>query len=126
MGKRNGFNQKGKSDSLAAPATKKHFMAPMLGLGDVYFTWSTVINAARYAKVVKTLIEYVSVHFQDEVTAAARAMEKLKAPTFVKSKCPIRRLIRIRPLIQITNVILSTKDNVPKSEDWEHQLIVKE
>jgi hypothetical protein len=90
MGKRNGFNRKGKSDSSAAPATKKKFTAPTSGLEDVYFTWGTVSDAARYSEVVDKLKEYVAVHFRDQATVAARAMDELKAPTFVKEDRPMR------------------------------------
>ena len=63
MGKQSGFNRKGKLDSSVAPATKKKFTATTSGLEDVYFNWSAVSNAARYAKVVDKLKEYVAVHF---------------------------------------------------------------
>ena len=72
MGKRN-----------ATPATKKKFTAPTSGLEDIYFTWDTVSNASRYATVVEKLKEYIAVHFCDQATVDARAMEELKAPTFV-------------------------------------------
>ena len=65
MRKQNGFKRKRKLDSSAAPATKKKFMAPTSGLEDVYFTWETVSDAARYAEAVDKLKEYVAVHFWD-------------------------------------------------------------
>ena len=89
MWKLNGFNRKGKLDSLAAPAIKKKFTAPMPGLEDVYFTWGTVSDTVRYAEMVDKLREYAAVQFQDQATVAARAMEEIKAPTFFKSDRPI-------------------------------------
>ena len=90
MGKQSGFDWKGKLNSLAAPATKKKFTAPMLALEDVYFTWGTLSNAARCAKVVNTLKEYIAVHFRDQATVATRVVEELKAPSFVKRERPVR------------------------------------
>ena len=49
MGNCDRFNRKKKSESATAPTTKNKVMAPTLGLEDVYFTWGTVNDAARYA-----------------------------------------------------------------------------
>ena len=84
MGKRNDFGWKGKSNASAAPASKKKFTAPMLGLEDIYFTWGTVRDAARYAEVGDKLKKYVAVHFRDQAKVDAKAMEELNAPAFVK------------------------------------------
>ena len=90
MGKHNHFNRKGKSDSSGALTTKKKFTAPTVGPQDVYFTWGAVRDAARNVEVVDKLKEYVAVHFCDQATPAARAMEELKPPIFVKTDCPVR------------------------------------
>ena len=74
MGNRDRFRKK-KSEAAAAATTKKKFTAPTSGLEDVYFTWGTVSDAARYAEVVDKLKEYVAVHFCDQATVATRAME---------------------------------------------------
>ena len=90
MGKRNRFNRKGKSDSLVALTTKKKFRAPALILENVYFTWGTVSDAVRYAKVVDKLKESVAVHFHNQATVAARELRELQAPpVFVKTDRPI-------------------------------------
>ena len=118
-----------KSDSSTAPSTKKKFTAPALGLEDVHFTWGTMSNAARYAKVVNKLKEYVAVHFWDQATVAARAMEELKAPTLVKSDRPIQVYWADEGQTCETNNKRNpgaTVDNILKSEDWEHKLEVKE
>ena len=49
-----------------------------------------VSDAARYTEVVDKLKEYVAVHFCDQATVAARAMEELKAPVFTKKERPVR------------------------------------
>ena len=90
MGKRNGFNRKGELDASAAPATKKKFTAPTSRLEDIYFTWCTVSDAARCTKLIDKLKEYVTVHFQDQATVVARAMEELKAPVFTETERPVR------------------------------------
>ena len=46
-------------------------------------------DAARYTEVVDKLKEYVAVHFCDQATVAAKAMEDLKAPVFTKMECPV-------------------------------------
>ena len=129
MGKREHFNRKGKLDSSEAPTTKKKFMAPTLGLEDVYFIWGTVSDAARYAEVVDKLKEYVAVHFCDQATVAARAMEGLKPPVFVKTDHPVWVYWadegQTRKTINKRNAGL-TVDNAPKSEDWEHKLVIEE
>ena len=58
MGKHNGFQRKGKLGTSAAPVTKK-FTAPTSGLEDVYFTWDTVSNAARYANITNNSLQRV-------------------------------------------------------------------
>ena len=74
MGKQNSFIRKVKLDALAAPTSKKKFTAPTTGLEEANFTLCTVTDAARYAKVVDKLKEYVAVHFRDQATVATRAM----------------------------------------------------
>ena len=88
MGNRDRFRKK-KSEAAAAATTKKKFTAPTSGLEDVYFTWGTVSDAARFAKMVKKLKEYIAVYFQDQAIVAAKATEKIKAPAFVKTDRPI-------------------------------------
>ena len=114
---------------MTAPTTKKKFTALTLGLEDVYFTWSTVSNAAtaRYANVVDTLKEYVAVYFQDQATMATKVTEELKAPTFVKSDRPSGVYWAEESQTRKTNNIQyagSKTDNAPKLEDWEHKLKV--
>ena len=89
MGNRRTFERKLKPGASAAPVTKT-FTAPASGLEDVYFTWGTVSDAARYTKVVDKLKEYVAVHFRDQATVVAKAMEDLRAPVFVKAARPVR------------------------------------
>ena len=128
MGNRDRFRKK-KSEAAAAATTKKKFTAPTSGLEDVYFTWGTVSDAARYAEVVDKLKEYVAVHFRDQATVAARAMEELKPPVFVKSERPVRVYWADADHTRETNNkrnARSTVDNVPKSEDWEHKLAIEE
>ena len=89
MGPRRTFERKSKPGASAARVAKK-FKAPTSGLEDVYFTWGTVSDAERYTEVVDKLKEYVAVHFCDQATVAARAMEELKPPVFVKTDRPVR------------------------------------
>ena len=128
MGNRDRFRKK-KPESATATTTKKKFTASTSGLEDVYFTWGTVSDAARYAEVVDKLKEYVAVHFRDQATVAARAMEELKPPVFVKSERPVRVYWADADQTRETNNKRnagSTVDNVPKSEDWEHKLVIEE
>ena len=79
--------------------------------------------------MVDKLKEYVAVHFCDQATVAARAMEELKPPVFVKTNCPVRMYWADKGQTRTTNNkrnFRSTVDNLPKSEDWEHKLIVEE
>ena len=62
MGNQRVFERNGKSGAFADHVTKR-FAVPTLGLEDVYFTWGTVSDAARYIEVVDKLKEYVAVHF---------------------------------------------------------------
>ena len=126
MGKRSGFNRKGKLDSLTAPATKKKFTAPTLGFKEVCFTWGTVSDAARYAKVVDKLKEYVAGHFWNQATMTARAMEDLKALSVVKTERPVRKYWSNEDqTLEINNKrnAGSTMATVHKTEDWEHKLV---
>ena len=79
--------------------------------------------------MVNRLKEYVAVHFRDHATVAARAMEELKAPTFVKYDRPIRVYWADEGQTRETNNKQNpgaTVDKLPMSEDWEHKLKVKE
>ena len=71
---------------MAALITKKRFTALTSGLGELYFTWGTTTDAAGYTKGVDKLKECIAVHFQDQVTVAARTMDKLKASIFTKNR----------------------------------------
>ena len=68
----------------------KKFTAPTPGLEDVYFTWGTVSDAVRYNEVVDKLKEYAALHFRNQATVAAKAMEDLRAPVFTKMERPVR------------------------------------
>ena len=108
MGNRDRFNRKKKSESAAAPTTKMKFTTPASGLEDVYFTWRTISHSARYVEVVDKLKEYVAVHFRDQATVAARAMEELKPPYSLRLIVPFGciGLTRVRPTQLTTNVTL--------------------
>ena len=75
---------------MTAPTSNNKFTAPILGLEGVPFTWGTMSDAARVAEVVNKLKGHVTVHFRNQATMAARAMEELKPPVFVKSERPVR------------------------------------
>ena len=120
MGNRDRFRKK-KSESATAITTKKKFTAPTSGLEDVYFTWGAVRDAVRYAEVVGKLKEYVAAHFQDQATVAARAMEELKAPDFMKLVRPVRICWAGEGQTLETKRKCNTgatKENKPKIEDW--------
>ena len=76
-------------DALEAPAAKKRLTAPKLGLEVIYFTWGTVSNTVRYAKVNDKLKDHVVVHFWDQASVAASVMEEFKAPVFTKTDRPV-------------------------------------
>ena len=119
MRKLTSFNRKGKLNASAAPVSKKRFTALTLGLEDVYFTWGTVSDAARYAKMVDKLKEYFAVHFRDQATLAARAMGELKSPAFVNLVCPTRMHWADKGQTRETKSkhnTCATKDNEPKME----------
>ena len=95
----------------------------------MYFTWGAVNDAVRYAEVVDKLKEYFAVHFRDQATVAVRAMEELKPPVFVKSDRPVLVHWADEGQTRKTNNkrnVGPTVDNVPKTEDWEHKLVIEE
>ena len=90
MEKRNSFTPKGKLNASVPPAPKKDFTAHVSGLEHVYFTSGKVSDTARYVEVVTKLKEQVAVDFWDQGTVAARTMEELKTPVFLKLLCSVR------------------------------------
>ena len=111
----------------------KKFTAPTSGLEDVYFTWGTVSDAARYTEVVDKLKEYVAVHFRDQATVAAKAMEDLQAPVFTKTERPVRwywtgdsRVDTATNKTKLKRNASATTDNEPVLEEWEHKLEIEE
>ena len=86
-----------------------------------------VSNAARYAVVANKLKEYVAVHFRDQATVAARAMEDLKAPFFTETERPVRMFWADKAQTAKTKNKRNSgtkEDNNPKVKDCEHKLVV--
>ena len=111
----------------------KKFTAPTLGLEDVYFTWGTVSDAARYTEVVDKLKEYVAVHVCNQATVASKAMEELQAPVFTKTERPVRlywlgdsRVATASNMTKLKRNASATTDNESVLEEWEHKLKIKE
>ena len=72
--------------------------------------------------MVDKLKAYVAVGFHDQATVAARAMEEIKAPTFVNTDSPVRIYLSDEGQTLKTKNRRNngaTKDTVPKTEDGE-------
>ena len=133
MGNRRGFDQKKENLGASAAHVTKTFTAPTSGLEDVYFTWDTVINIARYTKVIDKLKEYVVVHFQDQAMGVVKAIEELKSPVFTKKERPVRMYWSVtsrEPMaLNMTKLKRNPEtgsDNKPVLKDLEHKLEVDE
>ena len=108
------------------------FTAPTLGLEDVYFTWDTTKDAAKFEDTVSKLARHVGTSPWPQSSVASKAMSTLVIPGFEESTvppreywvdpaCTVKTNERTRPGTRDAVV-----DNPPVKEDWEHNLEVKE
>ena len=132
MGKR--FKRKQRAaDGTRSPgvAGTVNFTAPTSGLEDVFFTWGTAKDAAKFEDTVSKLARHVGTSPWPQSSVASKAMTTLKSPEFEEPSIPTREYWadperttrthgRTRP--GGNNTVMG---NVPIVKDWEHGLAVE-
>ena len=133
MGKR--FKRKQRAaDGTRSPgvAGTVNFTAPTSGLEDVFFTWGTAKDAAKFEDTVSKLARHVGTSPWPQSSVASKAMSTLKSPEFQEPTIPTREYWKdpeqtiktkdkTRPGPESTVV-----NNVPVLEDWERGLGVEQ
>ena len=66
------------------------FTAPTLGFEDVYFTWVTAKDAAKFEDTVSKLARHVGTSPWPQSSAASKAMSTLETPEFEEPAVPTR------------------------------------
>ena len=87
-------NKKGKRRTSgvgrAAAATTKKFTAPTQGLEDVYFSWGTAKDAAKFEETVSALARHVGTQPRKHSSLASKAMSSLSEPVIAEPNRPVR------------------------------------
>ena len=133
MGKKNKRKQRavGGVGGLGGAGTTK-FTAPTLGLEDVYFTWGTAKDAAKFEDMVSKLARHVGTSPWPQSSVASKAMSTLKTPKFEEPAVPTREYWPNPARTVMTNDRTrpgsggAVEDNPPVLEDWAHNLKVEE
>ena len=133
MGKRFKRMQRaaGGTGSSGGAGTVK-FTAPTSGLEDVFFTWGTAKDTAKFEDTVSKLARHVGTSPWPQSSVASKAMSTLRSPEFEEPSIPTREYWadperttrthdRTRP--GANNAVV---DNVPVLEDWDHGLAVEQ
>ena len=91
MGKNNKRRQRNVAEagSLGSAGTAK-FTPPTLGLEDVYFTWGTAKDAAKFEDMVSKLARHVGTSPWPQSSVASKVMSTLITPEFEERSVPTR------------------------------------
>ena len=91
MGKKYKRKQRavGGAGSPGGTGTTK-FTAPTSGLEDVFFTWGTAKDAAKFENAVSKLARHVGTSPWSQFLVASKAMSTLRNPEFVEPTIPAR------------------------------------
>ena len=79
----------GRAGSLDGAATTK-FISPTSGLEDVFFTWGTTKDAAKFEDTVSKLSWHVGTSPWPQSSVASKAMSTLTTPEFEEPAVPTR------------------------------------
>ena len=108
------------------------FTAPTSGLEDVYFTWGTAKDAAKFEDTVSKLARHVGTSPWPQSSVASKAMSTLRSPVFEEPAIPTREYWADQERTARTNdrtrpgANNAVVDNIPVIEDWEHGLAVEQ
>ena len=114
-----------------SPAGTMKFTAPTSGLEDVYFTWGTAKDAAKFEDTASKLAQHVGTSPWPQFSVASKAMSTLQTPEFEEPSISTREYwsdptqtvkTNDRPRPGTGGTVM---DNPPVLEDWEHDLKVK-
>merc|ERR1711966_54000 len=91
MGKKSKRKQRtvGGAGGLGDTSTME-FTAPTSGLEDVFFTWGTAKDAAKFEDTVSKLARHVGTSPWPQSLVASKAMSTLKSPEFEEPEIPTR------------------------------------
>ena len=80
MGKKKGKKNTRRNGTRTGAAAHREFTAPTPGLEDVYFTWGTAKDAAKFEDTVSALARFVGTQGWTRSSEASKAMSALEAP----------------------------------------------
>ena len=108
-------------------ATPKKFTAPTSGLEDVYFTWGTAKDAAKFEDTVSHLARHVGTQLWRLSSVALKAMSAIAAPVITEPDRPTRKYwTDTAKTVETNNKTSGTGNKLvelePVKEDWGHLL----
>ena len=123
--------QNGTKSGGSGGATLKKFTAPTPGLEDVFFTWGTAKDAAKFEDMVSQLANYVGTRNWTKSSVASKAMSAIEAPVIAGPDRPVReywedQAQQVRTNSKTGGAIGAPVANEPVVDDWEHDLNVEE
>ena len=80
MGKKKGKRNARRNGTETGATAPRKFTAPTPGLEDVYFTWGTAKDAAKFEDTVSALARYVGTKGWTRSSEASKAMSAIKTP----------------------------------------------
>ena len=90
MGKRAKRRQRTAGGTGSPGGSTVKFTAPTSGLEDVFFTWGTAKDAAKFEDTVSKLARHVGTSPWPQSSVASKAMSTLKRPEFQEPTIPTR------------------------------------
>ena len=111
-------------------ATPKKFTAPTPGLEDVFFTWGTAKDAAKFEDTVSQLARHVGTQSWRLSSVASKAMSAIAAPVITEPARPSQKYWTDGTRLVETNNQTSGEGTlsdpvvnlVPVKEEWDHLL----
>ena len=110
-------------------ATSKKFTVPTSGLEDVYFTWGTAKDAAKFEDTVSLPTRNVGTRNLQQSSVASKAMSTIRVPVIEEPARPVREYWVNVNRTQRTNNNMGGTDqatvpNQPVKVDWDHNMVV--
>ena len=131
MGKKKGKKNARRNGTGTGAAAPREFTAPTSGLEDVYFTWGTAKDAAKFEDTVSALASFVGTQGWTRSSEASKAMTALEAPVITAPNRPVREYWTDATWVAKTYEKTSGEGAdlvqlAPVLDDWEHDLDVED
>ena len=131
MRKKKGKKNARRNGTGTGASAPREFIAPTPGLEDVYFTWGTAKDAAKFEDTVSLLVRFVGTQGWTRSSEASKAMSALDAPVITAPNRPVCEYWTDATRTATTYKKTSGEGAdlvqlAPVLEDWEHDLDVED